>query len=109
MLIPEGGHVSKLTAVVHEWDSERRSRNLFDDDDSLLCGLVRDDVEHVVATHDTVLHLSVATDVWIVCLDSPDGAPNLYGLHSSHPERIYKWGEGEKKIVGTLSQTCSYV
>lgn len=64
-------------------------RNLFDDDDSLLCALVRYDVEHVVTANNAVLHLCIASYVRILSLDSADGASNLYGLQRCHAERIF--------------------
>lgn len=48
--------------------------HLFDYDDSLLCGLVSDDVEYVMTTDYAVLHLGVTPDIWIISLDAADGA-----------------------------------
>lgn len=59
---------------------------LLDYDDSLLCGLVSDDVEHVVTADDAVLHLGVAADIWIISLNTSYGASDLCRLHSSHTE-----------------------
>lgn len=63
--------------------------NLFDYDDSLLCGLVSDNVEYVMTTDDTVLHLSVTPNIRIIGLNSADGTSDLCGLHSSHTKGIY--------------------
>ena len=66
-----------------------KMNHLFDYDDSLLCGLVGDDVEYVMATNDTVLHLSVTPDIWIISLDTADVASDVCRLHSSHAKGIY--------------------
>ena len=54
----------------------------------LLGGLVRDDVEHVVAAHDAVVHFGVASDVRVVGFDASNGPAHLRGLHRGDPERI---------------------
>lgn len=63
--------------------------HLFDYDDSLLCGLVSDNVEYVMTPDDTVLHLCIAPDVGIIGLDTSDGTSNLCRLHGTQPEGIY--------------------
>lgn len=79
----------KTTTIFNTlYKKHKNGRNLFDYDDSLLCGLVRDDVEHIVTANDAVLHLCVASDVWVLRLDSTNGASNLYGLQRCHAERI---------------------
>lgn len=70
------------------YKKNRTGRNLFDYDDSLLCGLVCDNVEHVVTANDAVLHLCIASDVWVLRLDSTNGTSHLYGLQRCHAERI---------------------
>lgn len=75
---------------------ERRERgareegegNLFDHDDSLLCGLVRDDVEYVVTSDDAVLHLSIPPNIRIIGLNAADGSSDLCGLGGDHTEGI---------------------
>lgn len=62
--------------------------DLFYYDDSLLCGLVCDNVECVMAPDDTVLHLSIAPNIWIISLDASNGASDLGRLHGGHPEGI---------------------
>lgn len=69
---------SKTTTNFNTQKRHINGRNLFDYDDSLLCGLVRDDVEHVMTANDAVLHLCIPSDVWVLRLDSTDGASNLY-------------------------------
>ena len=54
----------------------------------LLSGLVGDDVEHVVAPHDAVVHLRVASDVRVISFDASDGPAHLRGLDRGDPERI---------------------
>lgn len=62
--------------------------NLFDYNDSLLCALIRDNVEHVMTANDAILHLCVGSYIRILCLDSADGTSNLYGLQGCYAERI---------------------
>lgn len=64
--------------------------HLFDDDDSFLRLLVGDDVEYVVPPHDAVFHLSVASHVGVVGLDSPDGPAHLGGLGRGYAKGIWK-------------------
>lgn len=63
--------------------------HLFDYDDSLLCGLVSDDVEYVMTTDYAVLHLGVTPDIWIISLDAADGALDFCRLQSGHTKGIY--------------------
>lgn len=65
-----------------------REENLCDYDDSLLCGLVSDNVEYVMTADDTVLHLSITPNIRIIGLNAADGTSDLCGLRSGHTKGI---------------------
>lgn len=62
--------------------------NLFDDNDSFLRLLVGGDVKYVVASNNAVIHLSIASHVWVVGFDSPDGPTHLGGLGCGYAKGI---------------------
>lgn len=78
-------------------NEEQKISYPFDYNDSLLCGLVSNDVEYVMTTDDTVLHLSITPNVWIISLNPTYGTSDLCRLHSRHTEGIYKWQWVQKK------------
>lgn len=81
--------INHETVNVHEQYYWKFRVYPFDNDNSLLRGLVSDDVEYVVTPDNAVLHLSVAPNIRIICLDAADGASDVCRLRSGHTKGIY--------------------
>lgn len=65
-----------------------RKKHLFDNDDAFLRLLVGDDVKYVVPSNDAIFHLSIASHVWVVGFDSPNGPAHLGGLGCGYTKGI---------------------